>query len=90
MVVHPPQDTGCGRRHRAGRPLAPAWCGARRAAEALLVCLRVPASGKGGLRVRNALLVERFSDQVNIVRSTVAGAVRTVLFTAGDGVKPVA
>ncbi len=73
----------------AGRPLAPSWCGMRRAAEALFVCVRVAAPAGGGLRLRNALLVDRFADQVNIVRATVAGAVRTVLFTAGDGVKPV-
>ena len=74
---------------RAGRPVPLRWCGARRAGEQLFVCLRAPATTApgAGARVRNALLTELFTDQINVVRASVSGRRQTLLFTRGDGVK---
>lgn len=73
----------------AGRPVPLVWCGARREGDLAWICLETAAGATAGpLRLRDALLVERFDDQVNIVQ-VVRGAHRTtVLFTKGDGAKP--
>jgi hypothetical protein len=73
----------------AGRAVPLAWCGVRQAGEMLFLCLRAPAPRPPtGLRLRNALLVEAFDDQVNIVQTTFQASRRTTMFTAGDGAKP--
>ena len=72
----------------SGRAIPLRWCGTRRAAEVLFLCLRAPTGGPpAGVRVRNALLTELFSDQVNIVQASVGRARQTLLFTPGDGAK---
>ncbi len=50
----------------------------------------VPAipGGLATLAVRNAVMSELFEDQVNVVQAVVAGARRSLLFTRGDGAKP--
>ncbi|GLC26826.1 hypothetical protein rosag_33390 [Roseisolibacter agri] len=74
---------------RTGRPIALRWCGARREGDVLLLCLRAAASASpAGGRVRHALLTEVFSDQVNVVQASYDGRRETVLFTPGDGAKP--
>ena len=75
---------------RAGRgPIALRWCGMRRDGEALFLCLRATDQpSPAGARMRNALLSERFADQVNIVQASYGGARRTLLFTPRDGMKP--
>jgi hypothetical protein len=55
-------------------------CGERRAADAVLICLRATAPDPGPLQIRNTLLMERFEDQVNIVRVD-KGAGSTLLLT---------
>lgn len=73
----------------AGRPLAVAWCGLRRTGDLLWLCLRAPvAQGLSGLRVRVALLFERYADQINIVQASYAGRRAALLFTSGDAPKP--
>jgi hypothetical protein len=57
-----------------------AVCGEQRAADAVVVCLRGQVKGTRGLRVRNELLLERYEDQVNIVRVE-RGTATTVLLT---------
>jgi hypothetical protein len=72
----------------AGRPLAIAWCGLRRTGDLLWLCLQAPAAqGLSGLRVRVALLFERYSDQINIVQASYAGRRAALLFTSGDAAK---
>jgi len=71
-----------------GEAMAFRWCGARRSGMQLLVCLRAPAPPPAGARVRSAILSEAFADQVNVVRADHGGRRRTLLFTRGDGAKP--
>lgn len=74
----------------SGRERLPlSWCGVRPQGEVLWLCLRAPAprGGLRGLRVRNAMLLEHFEDQVNIVRASYAGTRRSLLFTRGAGPK---
>jgi hypothetical protein len=71
-----------------GGPIPLRWCGMRRDGEALFLCLRATAQpSPAGARMRNALLSERFADQVNIVQVSYGGARRTLLFTPRDGMK---
>jgi hypothetical protein len=72
-----------------GRALVTAWCGIRRTGDLLWLCLRAPAAqGLSGLRVRVALLFDRYADQINIVQATYGGRRVALLFTSGDEAKP--
>jgi hypothetical protein len=75
-------------RDAAGMSLRVARCVTERAADVTWIRLAIPAERPLGLRLRNAFLFERFADQVNIVQADLAGASRTILFTSGDGPKP--
>lgn len=73
----------------AGRPLVTRWCGIQRTGDLLWLCLRAPAAqGLSGLRVRVALLFDRYADQINIVQATYGGRRAALLFTSGDAAKP--
>jgi hypothetical protein len=64
---------------RDGKPAALEPCGERRSGDLAWYCLRTRMpGGLSGARLTNALLLERFSDQVNIVQVT-NGARRTTL-----------
>ena len=55
----------------------------------LVLTLSAPAGGaSSGARIWHGVLGERFPDQVNLVRVLRDGRAATVLFTAGDGLKP--
>ena len=74
---------------RAGRPLAVVWCGMKRTGDLLWLCLRAPAPrGLSGLRVRVAVLFDRYDDQINIVQAIFEGRRVVLLFTRGDASKP--
>ena len=75
-------------RDAAGASLRVARCVTERAADVTWIRLAIPADRPVGLQLRNAFLFERFADQVNIVQTDLAGATRTILFTTGDGPKP--
>lgn len=75
-------------RDAAGASLRVARCVTERAADVTWIRLAIPSERPLGLQLRNALLFERFADQVNIVQADLAGATRTILFTTGDGPKP--
>jgi len=75
-------------RDAAGRPLRSTSCSTERTADVTWIRLIVPAESPAGLRVLNALLFECFPDQINIVQASLEGRARTILFTAGDGPKP--
>lgn len=73
---------------RAGRVVPLRFEGAAREGDVVRLGLVADApAGPAGMRVRNALLCERFHDQVNLVRASYGGRTITLLFTAGDGPK---
>lgn len=70
------------------RPVPLRWCGVRRNAPMLFLCLRAEKAGPlRGARVRNVLMSEVFDDQVNMVQATVGGRHQMLLFTKRDGTK---
>jgi hypothetical protein len=59
--------------------------------EGTVLLLELSAAMPGGLagaRVWHGVLAERFDDQVNIVQARYANRAVSLLFTAGDGPKP--
>ena len=73
---------------RSGRSLPIQWLGAESAGDVVL--LRLSAKAPHGLaqaKVLNALLADRFADQVNIVRASYDGRAATLLFTRGEPAK---
>ena len=71
----------------AGRPLPLFWCGSRREGDVLWLCVRT-AAAVSDARVEDRLLFELFDDQVNIVQTVSGDRKSSVLFTKGDGAKP--
>ena len=73
----------------ASRPIALRPCGIRRGGDLIWVCLESAEPGDvAHLRARNALLVEAFPDQVNIVQIGDGPGRKSILFLRGDGDKP--
>lgn len=65
------------------------FCGTRRAGDVRWICMETASPVRAtDLRLQITLLAEKFEDQVNIVRSMVSGSPRSLLFTRGDGAKP--
>jgi hypothetical protein len=73
---------------RTGSAVFLEWAGTESAGDVLTIRLRgrVPA-GLSGARVHNAVLTDRFADQVNIVRAGYQRRAATLIFTRGDGPK---
>lgn len=71
-----------------GRAIELVSCGARRVNDMLLFCLQagVP-DGIQKLKMRNTIMTELFSDQVNVVQTVDGGARASRLFVRGDGSK---
>ena len=72
-------------RDARGEPVALHWAGSKRSGDELVV--RLSGAVAGGLRgavVRHELLMERFADQVNLVRATYGGRTATLVFVRGD------
>jgi uncharacterized protein (DUF2141 family) len=68
-----------------GRTATLAWGGVRDEGETLAITLVVGGiRALEGMRIGNALMLESFGDQVNIVRAIGGGRRRSVLFTARD------
>ena len=72
----------------AGRRLPLRWVGTRRTNELLWLTFAASAPTADGLRVGNQLLVELHADQVNIVQAAIGGRRVSLLFTRGDGPRP--
>ncbi len=73
---------------RNGRQVSLRWQRMDRAGDVLVV--RLTAEPRGGLRgaaVVHGVLLERFDDQVNVVRAAYEGRTATFLFVPGDGAK---
>jgi len=63
------------------------FCGWKRSADLIFICLSGPAKhGLSGLKIRDVILGDVFSDQVNILQAEYAGQRHSVLFMGG-GVK---
>jgi hypothetical protein len=73
---------------RDGHPVPLRWGGMERVGDVLQLHLE-SASGASlsGAAIRHGLLLERFPDQVNVVRATYAGQAVTLLFLPGDAAK---
>ena len=71
-----------------GRVLPLAWCGLRRDADLLWLCLRAPAPrGLAGVQVHARLLFDLYRDQINIVQARYGGRQTSFLFSRGDAAK---
>lgn len=73
---------------RNDRPVSLRWQRMDRAGDLLVV--RLTAEPRGGLRgaaLAHGVLLERFDDQVNVVRAAYEGRTTTFLFVPGDGAK---
>ena len=70
---------------RSGRGVPVKWCGSRREADLLFLCLsgRVPG-GIGGATVRYSILTDLFADQVNILQVSAKSRNQSLLFTAAE------
>jgi hypothetical protein len=67
---------------RTGRPVPLTWCGSRREADVVWLCVRARApQGLSGMMLSDRLLFDLFDDQVNIVMMTDR---TSLLFTKGD------
>jgi hypothetical protein len=71
-----------------GRLVPLRWLGAERDGDVLLLRLEGrPDGGLAGAAVAHRLLMERFDDQVNLVRAVYGGRMTTLLFLPGDSAK---
>jgi hypothetical protein len=71
-----------------GQPLILVSCGVKRVNDMLLFCMQ--ATSMGGtqqVRMRNSVMTELFSDQVNVVQTVDGGTRASRLFVRGDGLK---
>ncbi len=70
---------------KSGARVALVSCGTRREKELYWLCFRaaLPSGGRGAT-IRNQMLTELHSDQVNIVQVESSGAKKTMLFTKGS------
>ncbi len=74
----------------ARRPLAMRNCGTRRQGDLLWLCAETSVAPSHTLSLRDQMLCELFTDQINVVRVTDGAHTRSLLFTRGDPVKPIA
>ncbi|MFD2245960.1 DUF6702 family protein [Pontibacter ruber] len=74
-----------------GKPLKHTFVGAEEDADVIWAYVEVPlqATALSQLYVRNAVLTELFSDQMNIVNINYKGKVNSTLFQKDDGVKKI-
>jgi hypothetical protein len=73
---------------RDGRPVPLRWMGMERVGD--VVRLQLEGDAKGGLAgaaINHRLLLDRFPDQVNVVRATYDGRTATLIFLPGDAAK---
>jgi hypothetical protein len=73
---------------RSGARVALHWVEAETSGDVLTIRLQgALPGGMSGARVGNAILTERFDDQVNVVRAAYGGRAATLIFSRGDGPK---
>lgn len=59
-----------------------AWCGMRSEQNVVWVCVRTAKPLTGAFRVRNALMFDRFTDQISIIRWAGRKETRTLVLSA--------
>ena len=69
-----------------GRVVVSRGCGVKRTGELLWVCVEATVTADKA-SLRNTLLCETFSDQVNIVRASAGGRTRNLVYVRGDSAK---
>lgn len=73
-----------------GRRVAFTSCGGKRVGDLMWLCFRGQmAPGAGGFRVVSQVMFDTFRDQINIVQATYGSKKVNLLFTRGEGAKPV-
>jgi hypothetical protein len=73
-----------------GKPIAFRSCGVRRERDLYWLCIRADAlNGGRGVTMRDHLLTELHSDQVNIVQVESAAGKKTLLFTKDSAPRPI-
>lgn len=65
-----------------GSTIATEWCGMRSDRNLVWVCMRSVSPVTGRFRLRNALMFDRFSDQISIVQWTGRKKTRTLVLSA--------
>jgi hypothetical protein len=65
-----------------GSTIATDWCGMRSDENLVWVCVKSASSVMGRFRLRNALMFDRFSDQVSIIRWTGQKKTRTLVLSS--------
>ena len=74
---------------RSGQPVRLEWAGSEVVGDVLTIRMRGRvAGGLSGAGVNDRVLTDRFADQVNVVRAVYDGRAATLIFTRGDGPKP--
>lgn len=71
-----------------GRVVPTIRCSVERQGDVSWIRLATAPGDPRGVRLSNTLLFDLFGDQINIVQSSVTGRTHTLLFTRGDGPKP--
>ena len=65
-----------------GATIPTAWCGMRSEQNVVWVCVRTEKQIRGAFRLRNALMFDRFPDQISIIRWTGQKETRTLVLSA--------
>jgi hypothetical protein len=65
-----------------GTSIPMTWCGMRSDQNVIWVCVRSATAITGAFRVRNALMFDRFSDQISIIRWAGKKETRTLVLSA--------
>jgi len=72
-----------------GRKVAFVSCGGKRVGDLMWLCFRGQAVPGSQLRVLSQVLFDNFKDQINIVQTQLSGRRSNMLFTPGEGAKPI-
>lgn len=62
-------------------PVQLTWCGPRTEGNQVSICAMSTGAVRGPVRVHNAIMVDSFADQVNIVRWRTSSSVKTIVLT---------
>ena len=65
-----------------GAVIPTAWCGMRSEQNVVWVCIRTVNPISGAFRIRNALMFDRFPDQISIIRFAGRKETRTLVLSA--------